>query len=185
MKKITLKKLTIKQIFLWGIPVLFLIGALAHMLYEFTGSQFVVGLFFPVNESIFEHIKLSSLPIFLWYLCWYYSKKSEINADLWFTSGLISLVITSLFIPMLYYFYTGMFGVQIMAVDVIILLVALFFGQVLAYHFYRHGKGFDYLVAIVIMLLILFIFALFTVFPPKIPLFLDESAGTYGIFKVI
>lgn len=178
-------KIKLKHIFLWGIPILFGIGALAHFMYEFTGNQFIVGLFFPVNESIFEHIKLSSLPIFLWYLCWYYAKKEEIDADLWFTSGLISLGVTSILIPMLYYFYTEAFGVKIMAVDVMILLVALFFGQVLAYHFYRHAKiGIDYQVAIVIMILIIIIFALFTVFPPEIPLFLDETSGTYGVFKI-
>lgn len=59
------KQMNPESYILLGIPALFFIGTLFHFLYSFTGELFVVGLFSPVNESVFEHTKMVVLPIFL------------------------------------------------------------------------------------------------------------------------
>ena len=48
---------------LLGIPLLFIIGSVFHFIYELTGKNIIVGLISPVNESIFQHIKMIILPI--------------------------------------------------------------------------------------------------------------------------
>ena len=55
-----------RKLFYLGIPVIFIIGTVFHFIYELTGSLFAVGHFAPVNESIFEHMKLALVPTALW-----------------------------------------------------------------------------------------------------------------------
>ena len=38
-------------------------GSLAHFLYDWTGSNAIAGLFVPVNESVWEHMKLLFFPM--------------------------------------------------------------------------------------------------------------------------
>lgn len=61
MKAIVLGKAE-RQI-LVGVPVLFLAGTLLHFLYGLSGEFFLVGLLAPVNESVWEHLKLALWPI--------------------------------------------------------------------------------------------------------------------------
>ena len=49
-----LKRIKPETYTLIGILVLFVVGSLFHFLYSLTGECFIVGLFVPINESIFE-----------------------------------------------------------------------------------------------------------------------------------
>ncbi len=54
---------TCKRDIVIGIFFVLITGTLAHFLYEWTGKNFIAGLFTPVNESIWEHMKLIFFPI--------------------------------------------------------------------------------------------------------------------------
>ena len=164
-----------------GIPVLFAVGTLFHFIYELSGENFFVGLFAPVNESVFEHTKMVALPIFLWWGIYYLVNKQKLRPNAWFTAALISMVTAIVSIPLLYYFYTGAFGVHLLWADIAILFFALLLGQLLGLHYYRHGKGINCTAAVLIMVFILILFAFFTVIPPKLPIFQDSITGAYGI----
>ena len=41
-------------------------GTLLHFVYGWTGNHFIVGLFAPVNESTWEHMKLLYFPMLLY-----------------------------------------------------------------------------------------------------------------------
>ena len=69
MKAIVLGKAE-RQI-LVGVPVLFLAGTLLHFLYGLSGEFFLVGLLAPVNESVWEHLKLALWPTTLWWTAGY------------------------------------------------------------------------------------------------------------------
>ena len=131
-----------EQWILKGIPFLFLIGGLLHFAYQLLGQNVVVGLFAPVNESVWEHTKMLPLPMIAWWTVYYavFGRAGAINADQWFTAALMALLTALLVMPMLFYFYTGAFGVELLWVDVLILLVALVAGQLLGLHVYRYGQ---------------------------------------------
>lgn len=38
------------------------VGALSHFFYEWSGGSTAAGIFFPVNESVWEHMKLVFFP---------------------------------------------------------------------------------------------------------------------------
>ena len=168
---------------LLGITVLFLIGSLFHFLYSISGELFVVGLFTPVNESIFEHTKMVVFPIFIWWSLFYLLRKDNLNTNKWFMAALLSMLTSIISIPMLYYFYTEAFGVQSLVVYVLILLVAVGCGQLLGLHYYQYGKGIDYRLTLGLMVFIIMLFAFLTIFTPKLPLFQDSIDRSYGIRK--
>lgn len=166
-----------------GIPILFIVGAIMHFLYNILWENPVVGVIAPINESIWEHSKMVVWPIILWWTIYYrfQGKRHKINADKWFASALVALVTSLVAMPMLYYFYTGAFGVELLWVDILILLLAISFGQMLGLHTYQHGKGIPAKWSLIIFGVIVLLFLLFTFFPPHIPLFQDPVTGGYGL----
>ena len=105
------------RLFIFSLPVLFILGSLSHFIYKWTGEISLFGLFFPVNESIYEHTKLAIVPLLIFYI---FGLRNKPNVTKWIFCFLISLFTTILLIPMLYYFYTGAFGVESVIVDIII-----------------------------------------------------------------
>lgn len=166
-----------------GIPVLFLIGSFLHFLYGLTGKTAAVGIFSPVNESIWEHSKMVLWPVILWWLLYYYFRKNTdaIDQNRWFTASLSSLLVTLISMPLIYYFYTEAFGVELLWVDILILLLAVSFGQLFGLHVYQHAKGISSAAVLVLFACVIVLFAWFTFAPPHIPLFQDGVTGGYGI----
>lgn len=165
-----------------GIPILFIIGSVMHFMYNIFGENPFVGLFAPINESIWEHSKMVLWPVILWWLLYYCfrGKRYQIDKNKWFTSALVALMTSLITMPLLYYFYTGAFGVELLWVDISILLFAVLFGQLLGLHTYRYGKGVNANFILVIFVLVVLLFMLFTYFPPHLPLFQDGVTGDYG-----
>ncbi|MFQ9667545.1 DUF6512 family protein [Thomasclavelia spiroformis] len=166
-----LKRIKPETYTLIGILVLFVVGSLFHFLYSLTGECFIIGLFVPINESIFEHTKMVVLPIFIWWFIFYLFRKKDLFVNAWFTSALIAMISAIIVIPMLFYFYSQAFGIESLVIDILILLVSLAIGQILGLHYYRHGKGIEYHFAIFLMIVIIILFAFFTINPPAFPIF--------------
>lgn len=164
--------------------VIFTIGAITHFLYEFLGKILIVGLLVPANESIWEHCKMILLPNVIWWVGYYKFNKNTntINKDKFFTAMIVSILVSLIEIPMLYYFYTGILGKEIFIIDMIILYLALIIGQTLACHYYsRCDRALNIYLSIGIVIFLVLIFALFTIYPPKLPLFMDIQTKRYGI----
>ena len=175
------KHLSPETYILLGIPALFFLGVLFHFLYELSGDLPAVGLIAPVNESVFEHMKLASLPVALWWGVGALVLKKRLRPDAWFTAALFSMVTAIPAIPLLYYFYTGTFGIHSVAVDILNFLLSVTLGQLLGLHFYRHCRGMDRRLSLLLMLAILVLFAALTLSPPDLPLFRDPETGAYGM----
>ena len=166
-----------------SIPILFVVGTCFHFLYEFFGKNLVVGLFAAINESVFEHTKLVMLPIMLWWIIYYISKgkKYNINKNKWFTASLASLITSILLIPFIFYFYTQAFGIESLIIDIIIFLIAIICGQLLGLHIYKYSNGFNYKFVLYIFIIIVLLYILFTLNPPKLPIFKAPSISLYII----
>lgn len=68
-----------KSIFIISCIISIIIGTLLHFVYEWSGNNFIVGLFAPVNESVWEHLKLILLPATLFgiFFSYYIMKNSK------------------------------------------------------------------------------------------------------------
>lgn len=172
-----------KQWIYAGILVLFFFGSFMHYFYSFSCRNILVATIAPVNESVWEHLKLVFLPIILWWGVYYAIKGKELSIDInkWFTAALASLLVSMLGIIFLYYVYTGILGKEFVIVDISILLVTLFMGQTLSLHVYKYSKGIPADIVFCIFIMIFSLFSLFTFNPPHIPLFKEKKTGTYGI----
>lgn len=62
-------KLTLKNVAAFFI--IGLAGVLGHFVYEWSGGAFILGLFFPINESVWEHLKLLFFPSVLYFAAEY------------------------------------------------------------------------------------------------------------------
>lgn len=176
----------IERQILLGVPVLFLVGTLMHFLYGLSGEAFVVGLFAPVNESVWEHLKLVLWPMVLWWTVYYIrmGKQREIDAPTWFTAALSALVTAQVTIILLFYFYTGAFGVELLAADILIFFLAVLFGQLTGLRVYRRGSSVSWVVPLTLLVILLAVFVVFALAPPNLPLFTDPVNGTRGIFRL-
>jgi hypothetical protein len=64
---------------LLGILIVFVLGALLHFVFEWSGNSPVVGAIASVNESVWEHFKQGFWPMFLFALIEYKYLRSYVN----------------------------------------------------------------------------------------------------------
>ena len=161
---------------LYSVPFLFILGSIFHFAYDFTNENTIIGFFTPINESIWEHIKLILIPLLLWWILYYVFnyKKHNINKDKWFTASIFSIIAGIILVPSIYYLYTNALGIESLIIDVLILFFSLLLAQLLGYHCYKYLKGINYLIPIIISIIIVIIFIIFTVLPPNLPIFISK-----------
>ncbi len=153
-----------------GIIFVSILGTLSHFFYEWSDSNKLIGLFSPVNESVWEHIKLFIFPMLLYSVFMVIKLKSEYTCVK--SALFLATIWGCLLIPVLYYTYTGAIGYHIAAVDIAIFFISTILAFKLAYQATLSCKAYVYepLLRIIIIILVLF-FILFTYNPPNIPLF--------------
>lgn len=175
--------LDVERSILYIIPALFLCASALHFVFRASGRMFAVGLIAPVNESVWEHLKLAFLPTALWWIGYHLwrGRQNEIGADAWFTAAAIGVVTACLLIPMVYYVYREGLGIHSLALDIALLLVAMTAGQCLALHVLRYGLRAPAWVGLAVLVALLLLFAVWTVHPPRRRLFLDTTTGKYGM----
>lgn len=170
---------------LLGIPILFIAASPLHFVFGWTGKNIVTGLFTPVNESPWEHLKLTFWPILIWWIIGYllFLRRKEAGFARFAVTCAVSQFVCAVFIESFFYTYTGALGVESLIVDIISIFLGLLFAILLARHVYKHIKP-GMFAAFIAMLIILFIAAVllyFTFYPPHLPIFMDPPTGTYGI----
>lgn len=153
----------------WGIFVL-AAGSLWHFVYEWSGETWLVGLFFPVNESTWEHMKLVFFPIAIsgGFLTGRFRK--EMPGIL--GSVCAGALVGTWAVPVLFYTYSGILGRDVMALD----LLTFAFSVAAGFLVIRRMAGSDgaekwggWLCFLAIAQGVLF--PVFTVFPPETGLF--------------
>ena len=91
-----------------GILFVLAAGTLSHFLYGWTGNNFIIGLFTPVNESVWEHMKLIFFPMLFYSIF----ASANLKADYPYIASSLcfSILIGTLLIPVLFYAYTYILG---------------------------------------------------------------------------
>lgn len=167
----TLSKNPLLPIFISGFLFTSLLGTLNHFVYDWSGQNVVAGLFTPVNESIWEHIKLLFFPMLLFtlYVQLRYGKEYPCLT----VSLLWGILLGSLLIPVLYYSYTGALGFHRAAIDIAIYYISVFVAFCKSYFHYKLRNNCSNIFVPRFLILSLFAaFLVFTFVPPQIPLFM-------------
>ena len=160
---------------------IFLLCFLFHFIYEWLPSS-ITAIFFPVNESIWEHMKLLfSAVIFYGIIDYIILQKFKIKYNNFFTSLFVSAltiipIYLSLFLPI--YYKIG----ENMVITIGIMLIAIIISQVISYKILK-AKDFDKLniVSLILIIVSYIIFAYLTYNPLKNELFFDTKEEKYGL----
>lgn len=153
----------------------FLFGALFHNLYSWTGNNIFIGLFFPINESIWEHLKIAFYPLILvWVL---FVRRMRLEPEfIWtnrLTACLVSIFISFLIISGLYYLLHFGFSLDGILLHLSVYMLGLFSGQWLAVHvtFERRIPKWIGVTSAILLSLQLLAFACFSLHPLAFPIF--------------
>ncbi len=154
----------------WGILFVSVLGTILHFAYEFSGKNFIVGLFTPVNESTWEHMKLLFFPMLLFSAL----AKNKLKAEYPCIGSATALgtICGTLLIPVLFYTYTGALGFNTLILDISTFYISVLAAFCIAYKNATSCKA-ENCKNLLSILLVIFIlaFVIFTHFPPNIALF--------------
>ncbi|SHJ48258.1 hypothetical protein SAMN02745248_00257 [Hathewaya proteolytica DSM 3090] len=178
----------VKKYILWGIPIIIILGFPMHFAYEFSGENTLVGILAPVNESVWEHLKLCFYPLIIYWTLGYFLLKNKVTINVfhWFTCCLICLLTYILCQLGIYYLYTGATGCHSLIMDILCMVFAVTFAQWFALHMYAHTKSnaMSFYISIFLIAALIFYFTICTFNPPRLPMFKDSTDNTYGISKL-
>ena len=114
-----------------GILWTLVLGTLSHFFYQWSHENILIGLFSPVNESVWEHLKLLFFPA-LTYMFIEQKVMGKAMPGL-FGKNLLGLFAGLLAMPLLFYGYTAFSGKSILWVDIGIFCVCVLLTFLLPY----------------------------------------------------
>lgn len=131
-------KKTLRYVIL-GFVFVSIVGSLSHFLYDWSNGNKWIALFTPVNESTWEHMKLLFFPMLLYTLFFQWNYK---DCSLITSSMLLSDLIGTFSIPILFYSYSGIYGTHVTFIDISIFYISTALAFYLAYQWIvRQGQG--------------------------------------------
>ena len=177
-----------KKVLFWeiiGILFATIVGSLFHFMFEWLGNWGPIGSFFPVNESVWEHLKLPFWSLMIFALIEYNFIKEESNNFI--IGKAVAALISITTILTVYYLYTTLMGVDLLVVDILSFIGGVIIGQLVSFKIFTKEKLSNQLtyVSWLIIITLGLVFFLFTYFPPHLPTFQDSATGLYGILAHI
>ena len=171
-----------KNLFLYEIiSTLFIIflGFLFHFIYEWSNNNVLISIFSPVNESIWEHLKLLFFPTLITIIIGSFIFKHEYKNYL--CNKTCGLIIGMFFIVVFFYTYSGIIGRNIALIDISSFIVATLITEIYSYRNILNNKECNKYLATISLIIFIFLFILFTYKTPLIGLFKDPVNGTFGL----
>ena len=166
-----------------GIISIAIFGFLMHYLYNWSNGLTLVGLIAPVNESVWEHLKLGYWAVLLFAIIEYPQLRNQVhNYPVARFTGVLVLELT---IVVIFYGYTLFTGENIIWIDIGAYLAGVILCQYVTHRLFKAPKlpvavnrsGLAALISLGLL------FAVLTYYPPHVPLFKDGNHQAYGIKK--
>lgn len=153
-----------------GILFTSVLGTFFHFLYEWSSSNLLIGLFTPVSESVWEHMKLLFFPMLLYILF----EKNMLHPcpHALACANAAALLTGTALIPVIFYTYSGILGRNYLPLDIATLYISIILAFIARFFLLKkriskiHCR---WLTASVLLILICFF--IFTFCPPNLGLF--------------
>lgn len=173
--------MTIKKTRIISSIGIFLLCFLFHFIYEWFPNS-LTSIFFPVNESIWEHMKLLFTSVVAYGIIDYIILQIfDIKYNNFFTNLFISAlgiipIYLSMFLPLYYIFGENMI------LNISIMIIAIIISQIISYFILTKKECYNLNIASLILIIISYIiFAYLTYNPVKNNLFYDTKEQKYGL----
>lgn len=167
-----MKKL--KHYTITGAIFVIITGTISHFIYEWSGRQFLLGFFFPVSESTWEHMKLCFFPMLI-YSC--FMNKRWKDAYPCVTSALLfGTLLGTFLIPVIFYTYTGIIGRNYLFLDIATFIISVLLAFLCVYRLTVSCKMFSHTFLLGSLVFVMAIcFLMFTYLPPNLGIFIEPS----------
>ena len=171
----------LKKVLKFNILIIFGLSFLTHFVYKIIPVD-LFAIFFPVNESIFEHMKMIYTTFLIdgIILCIFLRKKNIKFNNFFsclFLSSIISIIsFLTIWLPI--YYRIG----ENIVITLIVLFISICISQIANYYVLssNHNKVLNY-ISFGFTILFIIIFAYFTYYPLHNDFFLDPLNEKYGI----
>lgn len=157
--------------------VLFAVGTAMHFGIEIFGRTSITAIFFPTDESLFQHLKLGVYPLLAFYIAlaiYKKIKKEPINNIA--LAAAVSVFVFMIFVISFFFTYTGIIGTNILILDIASLFIGIFLGLVVGYQIteFKSKPLFNW-ISVVFIIFVVFFLIYFTFYPPNTPLFQEYA----------
>lgn len=175
--------MSIKKVKIISIISIFIISFLFHQLYTWIPIK-LFSIFFPVNESIFEHLKMIFTTISFWLLIetFLLNKTNSNNVILSNLTASLSTIISFL---LLYLLVEKIFNGYSTIPTLITYFISISLGQLISYYILSLKNNYDILniISLILIPIIFTIFGYLTYNPIKTKIFYDKYHDKYGIYN--
>lgn len=145
-------------------------GTLGHFFYEWSNYNKYIGLFFPVNESTWEHMKLFFFPTLFCYILLCFLKRNREPCIIYAFPRVIFL--GTFLIPILFYTYSGILGFNVPFLDISTFYISVLASFICLYKTTVSVKKLEYsLPANIALIFLVFLFLSFSYNPPELGIF--------------
>ena len=146
-----------------------ILGIMFHFVYEWSGNNFLVGLFTPVNESTWEHMKLLFFPMLGFALIG--GKKVEEQYPCIYNYMFTGILVGLAMMPTLFYTYSGILGFHLAWLNIVVFIFSVLAAYIVVYKLAENCVRRDSKVQQYVMYVLIAAFMVFTVYPPVLGLF--------------
>lgn len=121
----------LKRYTIIGTIFVIITGTISHFIYEWSGNNFILGFFFPVNESTWEHMKLCFFPMLIYSL--FMNKKLKDDYPCVASALLSGILLGTFLIPVIFFTYTGILGRNYLPLDIATFIFSVIIAFVTVY----------------------------------------------------
>ena len=146
-------------------------GIISHFVYEWSGNNFLVGLFFSVNESTWEHMKLIFFPMLAYALIG--GKIVEEQYPCIYNAMFTGILVGLAMIPTLFYTYSGILGFHVDWLNIAMYIISVCIAYFTVCKLAEDCTGKDSKLLRYMMYALIVAFMVFSVYPPEIGLFVS------------
>lgn len=174
------KIMNLKQVKMIGVLGIFILCFLTHYIYEMFPND-LFAIFFPVNESIWEHMKMLFSTtiiygVFEFILLRYFKIKfNNFFFSLWIMGIAGIIIYLALFMPLYYIFGENKIIVFL------ILIITIMLMELISYFILNAHPRKNKILPIILIGVTYVIFGYLTYYPPEFDLFYDTLEEKYGI----
>lgn len=174
--------MSLKKIKIINVVFLFLLSFLWHFVYDWFPNN-IFALFFPVNESIWEHMKIIYYCLFMgsileFVLC----KKNNIKINNFYIEAMVKSILGVIFYLIIFvpfYLWLG----ESLLISISLMLITYIFMEYIGYKILTGEEMNINILPVIIIVLGCIMFVILTFYPLHNFLFFDEVKFGYGILK--
>ena len=171
-----------KKFIIINIFLTFAIGFLVHNIYHWIPS--VITTIFPVNESLFEHMKLIFIsPIISCFILYLFFRRKNYHINNYLFGLIVSTIFNIIIFYLVYlpiYYSQGQSMVMTLSIYFITICLSNYLYYLITEMNYSKKLN---IISLIMIIVICSILTYFTYNPLKIDFFRDPETNTYGILK--